>query len=684
MRSPRSGPGSANSSRPPPPTSDLLTAPPSTGDRLPATRRELTAARTRYAEAQQDLANQRRDLATAERNLAGASEAAWKAVEHYTLTGPKSVDAAPVPWTEPEAAVSTTADTEPSTTDTATGKGKGRAEETDTTAGRAEPPATVPGYPPLSELLAAASHEGSSTEPASTLNRDDVMDHTAFWLNETAPLPDAQPVRLENAKAAAWAEYLRAADAGYRTSLEAARTARQELDAALLRAARSGKAAARDVAPERAEAIEAAVRTTRAAYKKAVERLTARYRELGFVRANFDAVDAAVRPLLAPLPAGRAPLAVTPWHPVAEPDGYVRPTDTSAPDPYTSQGKDAEGRPLTLTDPDGRVLQLQDPPSTGPAHLDRGTSFHRSLLDAVERAHPKVLAELGLHPPRARDLRRRRPAPAAAPGRPADGRPRRDRTVPRHRPPGALHRTGVDRRQGIVLTQLEATEYAASRHRLPQTVADRLTPDQRLELARRTLLRPGGQLTGDRKDAGWNHSAGDLAALLAARVLGVPVTVVHADLHHVTFSPLDADGRSGVVLHLADDLYRPAVPRPQDSLLLNTDSEITELPDTAASTEPSTVAPVRTVDTGGPIYYIGHGTGPVTAVPRELNFIWLGGELTTAARDNIQAWAARAKAAGWTVTLWTDSAALTGRTRGSCRAPRKRGTRDTARSRTCS
>ncbi|MDW4899709.1 glycosyltransferase [Streptomyces californicus] len=641
---------------PPPPTSDLLTAPPSTGDRLPATRGELAAVRTRYAEVQQDLANQRRDLATAQRNLAGASEAAWKAVEHYTLTGPKSVDAAPVPWTEPEAAVSTTADTETSTTDTATGKGKGRAAETDTTAGRAEPPATVPGYPPLSELLAAASHEGSSTEPAAGAGRDDVMDHTAFWLNETAPLPDAQPVRLEHAKAAAWAEYLRATDAGYRTSLEAARTARQELDAALLRAARSGKAAARDVAPVRAEAIEAAVRTTRAAYKKAVERLTARYRELGFVRANFDAVDAAVRPLLAPLPAGRAPLAVTPWHPVAEPDGYVRPTDTSAPDPYTSQGKDAEGRPLTLTDPDGRVLQLQDPPSTGPAHLDRGTSFHRSLLDAVERAHPKVLAELGLHPHgreiSAADVQhlRQRLADRLT----AD----RDEIAPFLAIDPQERFTAQELTDaGIVLTQLEATEYAASRHRLPQTVADRLTPDQRLELARRTLLRPGGQLTGDRKDAGWNHSAGDLAALLAARVLGVPVTVVHADLHHVTFSPLDAGGRSGVVLHLADDLYRPAVPRPQDSLLLNTDSEITELPDTAASTEPSTVAPVRTVDTGGPIYYIGHGTGPVTAVPRELNFIWLGGELTTAARDNIQAWAARAKAAGWTVTLWTDSAA---------------------------
>ncbi|MFJ6490499.1 glycosyltransferase [Streptomyces californicus] len=637
---------------PPPPTGDLPAAPPPTGDHLLATRGELAAVRTRYAEVQRDLANQRRDLATAERNLAGASEAAWKAVEHYTLTGPGSADAAPVPWTEPEAAVSTPADTETSTTATATGKGK--AAETDTTTAPAEPPATVPGYPPLSELLAAASHEGPSTEPAA--GRDDVTDRTAFWLNETAPLPDAQPVRLEHAKAAAWAEHLRAADTKYRTSLEAARTARQELDAALLRAARSGKAVARDVAPERAEAIEAAVRTTRAAYDKAAERLTAHYRELGFVRTNFDAVDAAVRPLLAPLPAGRAPLAVTPWHPVAEPAGYVRPTDTSVPAPYTTKDKDAEGRPLALTDPDGRVLQLQDPPSTGPAHLDRGTSFHRSLLDAVERAHPEVLAELGLHPHgreiSAADVQhlRQRLADRLT----AD----RDEIAPflAIDPQERFTAQELDD-AGIVLTQLEADEHAASRHRLPRTVADRLTPDQRLELARRTLLRPGDQRTGDRKDAGWNHSAGDLAALLAARVLGVPVTVVHTDLHHVTFSPLDADGRSGVVLHLADDLYRPAVPRPQDALLLNTDSEITELPDTAASTEPSTVAPVRTVDTGGPVYYIGHGTGPVTAVPRELNFIWLGGELTTAARDNIQAWAARAKAAGWTVTLWTDSAA---------------------------
>ncbi|MFH8885323.1 glycosyltransferase [Streptomyces californicus] len=642
---------------------ELLTTPPSTADQLATTRTQLTAARTRYAESQRDLANHRRDLATAERNLAGASDAAWKAVEHYTLTGPRPAGAPPVPWTEPDTAPSTTpgTDTAPGTetTATATDKGKGRAAATGTDAPAAsdEPPATVPGYPPLTELLAASGpDEGPSTSHAAGITRNEVESDTAFWLDETAPLPDAAPVRLEQAKAAAWAEHLRAADAAYRSSLEAVHTARQELDAAVLREARGGKTPARDSAPGQSDTLAAAVRATRDAHDKAVERLTARYRELGVVRANFDAVDAAVRPLLAPLPEGGAPRVVTPWHPVAEPDGYVRPTDTSAPDPYTSQGEDAEGRPLTLTDPDGRVLELLDPPTTGPAHLDRGTSFHRSLLDAVERAHPQVLAELGLHPHgreiSAADVQhlRQRLADRLT----AD----RDEIAPFLAIDPQERFTAQELADaGIVLTPAEAAEHAASRHRLPQTVADRLTPDQRLELARRTLLRPGDQLIGDRKDAGWNHSAGDLAALLAARVLGVPVTVVHADLHHLTFSPLDAGGRSGVVLHLADDLYRPAVARPQDPLLLNTDSEITELPATTSSTEPHAVAPVHTVDTGGPTYYIGHGTGPLTAVPKELNFVWLGGELTTAARDNIQEWAARAKDAGWTVTIWTDSAA---------------------------
>ncbi|MFI1190212.1 glycosyltransferase [Streptomyces californicus] len=627
---------------------ELRTAPPATGVHLSATRDELAAARTRYAGAQRDLANQRRDLATAEQNLAGASEAAWKAVEHYTLTGPRPTDAPPVPWTEPDTASSTASDTA-----TTADKGKGRATETDTdtTTAPGKAPATVPGYPPLSELLAAPPHAGPSTAPTADLTLPDVETHTAFWLDETAPLPDAKPVRLEHAKAAAWAEHLRAADAAFQESLTDVRSTRHALDAALAQEPPGGRTPA-----SVPDATEETVRTTRAAHDKAVERIAARYRELGIVRANFDAVDAAVRPLLAPLPEGGAPLVVTPWHPVAEPDGYVRPTDTSVPDPYTSQGEDAEGRPLTLTDPDGRVLQLLDPPSTGTARLDRGTSFHRSLLDAAERAHPELLAELGLRP---------------------DGRKISTADV-QHLRQRLADRLTADRDEiapflaidpqerftaqeladaGIELTPVEAAEHTASRHRLPETVAARLTPDQRLELARRTLLRPGDQLTGDRKDAGWNHSAGDLAALLAARVLGVPVTVVHADLNHLTFNPLDAGGRSGVVLHLADDLYRPAVPRPQEALLLNTESEITELPATTVSTEQASTAPVRTVDTGGPTYYIGYGTGQPTAVPKELNFIWLGGELSGAARANIGEWATRAKDAGWKVTIWTDPAA---------------------------
>ncbi|MDQ0984517.1 glycosyltransferase [Streptomyces sp. V2I9] len=620
---------------------DHLATPSPTATDVAAARERLATARTRYAEAQRDLANHRRDLVTAEQHLAGSSEAAWKAVEHYTLTGPRPTGTPPVPWTEP--ATSTTE----AGTDTATGT---------TTE---EPPATVPGYPPLAELLAdTAPDAGPSTATSAT--PQDLLTRTEFWLGETGPLPDVEAVRREQAKAAAWAEHLLAADAAYRASLETVRAARADLDAARLRAARSGKTPARDMAPGQFDTVEAAVRTTRAAYDKAVERLTARYRELGLVQADFDAVDATVRPLLTPRPEGSAPPVVTPWHPTAEPDGYVRPTDTSAPDPYTSWGEDAEGRPVTLTDPDGRVLQLVKPPSTGPAHLDHGTSFHRSLLDAVERAHPGLLADQGLHPA-GRSLSA------------ADVQDLRNRLADRlMEDRGELAPfLAVDPQErftaqeltdaGVVLTPAEAAEHAASRHRLPQAVATRLTPDQRVELARTTLLRPGDQRIGDRKDAGWNHSAGDLAALLAARVLGVPVTVVHADLNHVTFTPeataTAEPSRSGVVLYLADDgLYRPAVPSTTDTLLLNADSEITQQAAGTASAESSPVAPTTVIRPAGPIHYLGSGSGPLTVVPRQLNFVWLGGKLSQDARTNIREWATRATAAGWTLTIWTDAA----------------------------
>ncbi|MFH9611274.1 glycosyltransferase [Streptomyces sp. NPDC017448] len=628
---------------------DLLGTQPLPGTEVAAARERLATARTRYAEAQRDLANHRRDLATAEQHLAGASEASWKAVGHYTPTGPRPTGAPPVPWTAPE-----------TTASTATAPG----------ATAEEPPATVPGYPPLSELLAGTtSHAGPSSAPATS---QDVHARTEFWLGETGPLPDGEAVRREQAKAAAWAEHLRAADAAHRTSLEAVRAARQELDAALLREARSGKTAARDAFPGQFDAVEADVRTARAAYDKAVARLTAHYRELGLVRAAFDSVDAAVRPLLAPRPEGSTPLVVTPWHPAPEPEGYVRPADTSAPDPYTSQGEDAEGRPVTLTDPDGRVLQLLEPPSTGPAHLDRGTSFHRSLLDAVQRAHPGLLAEKGLHAP-GRDL-------IAADVQHLKQRLADRLTADRDELAPFL---AIDPQErftareladaGIVLTPAEAAEHAASRHRLPDAVASRLTTDQRLALARTTLLRSGDQEIGDRKDAGWNHSAGDLAALLAARVLGVPVTVVASDLNHLTFLPPDADTAGGagpgVVLHHADDRYRLAVPSVTDDLLLNSDTEETRQTSSEITEHPvQPVQPVPTQSTStapllqhrgeGATYYIGTGTGPATAVPKSLNFIWLGGELTQAARANISEWADKARGPQWKLKVWTDDDGL--------------------------
>lgn len=545
---------------------ELLATPSPTGTDVAAARERLATARTRYAEAQRDLVNHRRDLATAEQHLAGSSEAAWKAVEHYTLTGPRPTGTPPVPWTEPTTA--TTPDTTGAGTDT----------DTDTGTTTEAPPATVPGYPPLSELLADATPDVGPSTSASAATPQDVLTRTEFWLGETGPLSDVEAVRREQAKAAAWAEHLLAADAAYRASLETVRAAREDRDAALLREARSRKTPARDATPGQFDAADADVRTTRAAHDKAVERLTAQYRELGLVQANFDAVDTAVRPLLAPRPEGSAPPVVTPWHPTAEPDGYVRPTETPVPDPYTSQGEDSEGRPVTLTDPDGRALQLVEPPSTGPAHLDHGTSFHRSLLDAVERAHPGLLAAQGLHAPgrglSAADVQHLR-------NRLADRLTTdRDELAPFLAIDPQERFTAQELADaGIVLSAAEAAEHTASRDRLPQTVAARLTPDQRVELARTTLLRPGDQQIGDRKDAGWNHSAGDLAALLAARVLRVPVTVVHADLNHLTFTPASTDtagpARSGVVLHHADnDLYRPAVPSTTDALLLNTESEI--------------------------------------------------------------------------------------------------------------
>lgn len=63
---------------------------------------------------------------------------------------------------------------------------------------------------------------------ASAATPQDVLTRTEFWLGETGPLSDMEAVRREQAKAAAWAEHLLAADAAYRASLETVRAARED------------------------------------------------------------------------------------------------------------------------------------------------------------------------------------------------------------------------------------------------------------------------------------------------------------------------------------------------------------------------------------------------------------------------------------------------------------------------
>ncbi|MFG3468542.1 glycosyltransferase [Streptomyces sp. NPDC047982] len=614
----------------------LLETPAPTGTDVATARERLATARSRYAEAQQDLVNHRRDLATVEQHLAGASEAAWKAVEHYTISGPRPSGTPPVTWSEPAAA-----------------------------AAAEEVPVTVAGYPPLTEVLGALEapvrHAGPAAGPAGLphpVTRQDVLARTEFWLGDAGPLSDTDAVRREQTKAAGWAQRLRVADAAYRSSLEAVRAARHTVEAAQLREARARKTPDREVVAGRFDAVDAELRDARSAYDRAVAQLTADYRELALVQRNFESVDASTRRVLEPRPEGSVPRVVTPWHPAPEPEGYVRPADaTSVPDPYIAEGKDTEGRPVALKTPDGRVLHLVEPPSIGPARLDAGTSFHRSLLDAVERAHPGLLAELGLHA-RGRSLSA------------ADVQHLRQRLADRLMADRdeLAEFLAIDPQErftpqeltdaGIALSAAQTAEHVDSRGRLPDTVAAALTPDQRLELARTTLLRSGDGRIGDRKDTGWNHSAGDLAALLAARVLGVPVTVVLSDLNHLTFGApgtgAEGNTRSGVVLHVADDRYRPAVPLVTDDLLLNAESEITQLPAETVSSRSTATASAGDAPPAGPVHYVGAGLGPSAVVPKELNFVWLGGELTDGARANLRTWAAKAREAQWKLTIWTD------------------------------
>ncbi|MGW2180952.1 glycosyltransferase [Streptomyces sp. NPDC001732] len=612
-----------------------------------AAEQRLATALVRHAEAHQDLANHRRDLDAAERRLAGASGAAWQAVDHYTISGTRPTGTPPVPWSE----------------------------DTETAPAAEQPPVAVPGYPAPAEALDAITALAARTDHRSTdlvelpgltelpglVARDDVLARTADWLDGTRPLSETALVRREQIKAAGAAQRLRAADAAYRSALETVLAARHAVEAAEAQERRAGKSRTGEQARERLDRARAARRTAQSAYDRAIEQLPAAHRELALVRANFDTATASALRAVGPRAQGQD---FTPWQPAPEPEGHVRPADVrSLPEPYTVHREDETGRTVGLKAPDGQVLELVEPPHGESPLLDIGTSFHRSLLGSVERTRPGLLAELGLRAP-------------------AGSLPGADVALLKQR---LAERLTADRDElaaflaidpqerftaqeladaGVVLSAPEIVEHTDARGRLPQAVAARLTPDQRLALTRTALLRPAGEQIGDRKDAGWNHGAGDLTALLAARVLGVPVTVVRADLNHQTFDaaePLTEGNQrlQGVVLHLADDLYRAAVAPGVDDALLNADSG-SSAQDTGAApseiTEVAEITPVQTVTAPAPpTHLLGTGSGPLTAVPKEINFIWMGGPLKETARTNIQNWVQKAREAEWKISIWTNS-----------------------------
>ncbi|MFD1151518.1 glycosyltransferase, partial [Saccharothrix hoggarensis] len=51
------------------------------------------------------------------------------------------------------------------------------------------------------------------------------------------------------------------------------------------------------------------------------------------------------------------------------------------------------------------------------------------------------------------------------------------------------------------------------------------------------------------------------------------------------------------------------------------------------------------------------GGGRDATVPKKLHFVWMGGELSPAAKANITEWAAKAAESGWKLRLWTDPSA---------------------------
>ncbi|WP_318198424.1 hypothetical protein [Streptomyces sp. MCL20-2] len=254
------------------------------------------------------------------------------------------------------------------------------------------------------------------------------------------------------------------------------------------------------------------------------------------------------------------------------PQEYAAPDWRSeAPEPYTVTDA-TDSSPRTLTSPDGRTVhQVHEVPHDG------ASFFHALLATVQDRGRLAHLLDAGLADRFTAD-----------PGDPAVTREAIDDA--RNRLAWAL---GDDSNQDLLdglaldaadtftqaeldfaeidLTAAQQAEFDAF-GRLPQTVWP--SPEQRVALAVAALSRPftsgsaaadpdGGDPAPPVRRAG-DHGGADVLPALAARVLGVPVTVVTGEGRQQTFlphgaDPATADAASGPVLFAADGFFSAAL-----------------------------------------------------------------------------------------------------------------------------
>ncbi|MFD9561257.1 hypothetical protein [Streptomyces sp. NPDC059994] len=490
----------------------------------------LASREERLAELQQQLADRRHDLTSAQTSLSRARTWADETLLHHSRPPAQRTGNAPAPF-DADAVLDDIVVAQPSAQDLADyplpAPGPQHLAGPATT-----DPLTAPG--PLTEAEVSEAVRPWFAEHRATL--DPLMART--------DLTDAAVRERDNARA--WARTWHAADARYRAALADEQAARERLNRAHGKTPR--------VSAERQWRALEPVREAVRAYDQVRERLELSRSEAVAARARFLAARDAARtaagaPRTAPRPA--------PWRPDPMP-ATARTATTDEPRRYTALLADPEGRPLTLLSPDGeRVLDIVETPAAEPVS---GTSFLRSLVHAVDTTAPHLLDTRGL---RGDDLTStvRTVAHALADQLLPEGeltpwqRELADTLAPG--PSDRFTAQDVDAAD-ITLTAAERQELAAH-HRLPRALT--LTPEQRLALARLSLLRPGDGRVGDRVDAGWNHAAADLLPVLAARLLGLNLTVVRGDLGHQTFTPPDRLTPLEVTLHVQDHQYRPALGR---------------------------------------------------------------------------------------------------------------------------